>query len=438
MFDNLGSKLQDSISKLKKKGKLTEADIKNAGREIKLAMLEADVNYKVVKEFTDKVSARALGDEVMKSLTPSQQYIKIVRDEITDILSSQDSKLKFNSHGLTVILMAGIQGSGKTTSAAKLANLIKKQNKKVLLAACDTYRPAAVKQLQTLGAQIDIPVFYIDSKPQQIASSALKAAREQHMDVLIIDTAGRMSIDDEMMAEITDIAKLTTPTEILLCIDAMTGQDAVNTAKAFDETLHLTGIILTKLDSDTRGGAALSVTHTTQKPIKFCGVGEKISDLEIFNAERIVGRILGMGDILGLIEKAETAYDAQAAEELSRKIAKNSFTLEDFLEQLQQMQQMGGIEEMLKMMPNAKQFKGVKVDEKEILHQKAIIQSMTIKERQNPNLLNASRRKRIAAGSGTKVSDINKLINGYEQSKKLMKQFSGKAGKKGKMNFPFM
>lgn len=438
MFDNLGSKLQDSISKLKKKGKLTEADIKNAGREIKLAMLEADVNYKVVKEFTDKVSARALGDEVMKSLTPSQQYIKIVRDEITDILSSQDSKLKFNSHGLTVILMAGIQGSGKTTSAAKLANLIKKQNKKVLLAACDTYRPAAVKQLQTLGAQIDIPVFYIDSKPQQIASSALKAAREQHMDVLIIDTAGRMSIDDEMMAEITDIAKLTTPTEILLCIDAMTGQDAVNTAKAFDETLNLTGIILTKLDSDTRGGAALSVTHTTQKPIKFCGVGEKISDLEIFNAERIVGRILGMGDILGLIEKAETAYDAQAAEELSRKIAKNSFTLEDFLEQLQQMQQMGGIEEMLKMMPNAKQFKGVKVDEKEILHQKAIIQSMTIKERQNPNLLNASRRKRIAAGSGTKVSDINKLINGYEQSKKLMKQFSSKAGKKGKMNFPFM
>lgn len=438
MFDNLGSKLQDSISKLKKKGKLTEADIKNAGREIKLAMLEADVNYKVVKEFTDKVSARALGDEVMKSLTPSQQYIKIVRDEITDILSSQDSKLKFNSHGLTVILMAGIQGSGKTTSAAKLANLIKKQNKKVLLAACDTYRPAAVKQLQTLGAQIGIPVFYIDSKPQQIASSALKAAREQHMDVLIIDTAGRMSIDDEMMAEITDIAKLTTPTEILLCIDAMTGQDAVNTAKAFDETLNLTGIILTKLDSDTRGGAALSVTHTTQKPIKFCGVGEKISDLEIFNAERIVGRILGMGDILGLIEKAETAYDAQAAEELSRKIAKNSFTLEDFLEQLQQMQQMGGIEEMLKMMPNAKQFKGVKVDEKEILHQKAIIQSMTIKERQNPNLLNASRRKRIAAGSGTKVSDINKLINGYEQSKKLMKQFSSKAGKKGKMNFPFM
>lgn len=438
MFDNLGSKLQDSISKLKKKGKLTEADIKNAGREIKLAMLEADVNYKVVKEFTDKVSARALGDEVMKSLTPSQQYIKIVRDEITDILSSQDSKLKFNSHGLTVILMAGIQGSGKTTSAAKLANLIKKQNKKVLLAACDTYRPAAVKQLQTLGAQIDIPVFYIDSKPQQIASSALKAAKEQYMDVLIIDTAGRMSIDDEMMAEITDIAKLTTPTEILLCIDAMTGQDAVNTAKAFDETLNLTGIILTKLDSDTRGGAALSVTHTTQKPIKFCGVGEKISDLEIFNAERIVGRILGMGDILGLIEKAETAYDAQAAEELSRKIAKNTFTLEDFLEQLQQMQQMGGIEEMLKMMPNAKQFKGVKVDEKEILHQKAIIQSMTIKERQNPNLLNASRRKRIAAGSGTKVSDINKLINGYEQSKKLMKQFSGKAGKKGKMNFPFM
>jgi signal recognition particle subunit SRP54 len=438
MFDNLGSKLQDSISKLKKKGKLTEADIKNAGREIKLAMLEADVNYKVVKEFTDKVSARALGDEVMKSLTPSQQYIKIVRDEITDILSSQDSKLKFNSHGLTVILMAGIQGSGKTTSAAKLANLIKKQNKKVLLAACDTYRPAAVKQLQTLGAQIDIPVFYIDSKPQQIASSALKAAKEQYMDVLIIDTAGRMSIDDEMMAEITDIAKLTTPTEILLCIDAMTGQDAVNTAKAFDETLNLTGIILTKLDSDTRGGAALSVTHTTQKPIKFCGVGEKISDLETFNAERIVGRILGMGDILGLIEKAETAYDAQAAEELSRKIAKNTFTLEDFLEQLQQMQQMGGIEEMLKMMPNAKQFKGIKVDEKELLHQKAIIQSMTIKERQNPNLLNASRRKRIAAGSGTNVSDINKLINGYEQSKKLMKQFSGKAGKKGKMNFPFM
>ncbi len=438
MFDNLGSKLQDSLSKLKKKGKLTEADIKTAGREIKLAMLEADVNYKVVKEFTDKISARALGDEVMKSLTPSQQYIKIVRDEMIDILSGQDNKLNYSSRGLTVILMAGIQGSGKTTSAAKLANLIRKQNKKVMLAACDTYRPAAVKQLQTLGAQIDIPVFYTDSKPQEIVSAALKAAKEQFVDVLIVDTAGRMSIDEEMMAEISDIAKITNPTEILLCIDAMTGQDAVNTAKAFDETLNLTGIILTKLDSDTRGGAALSVTHTTQKPIKFCGVGEKISDLEIFNADRIVGRILGMGDVLGLIEKAEIAYDAQAAEELSRKIAKNAFTLEDFLQQLQQMQQMGGIEEMLKMMPNAKQFKGLKIDEKDLLHQKAIIQSMTVKERQNPSILNASRRRRIASGSGTNVSDVNKLINGYEQSKKLMKQFSGKSGKKGKLNFPFM
>ncbi len=438
MFDNLGSKLQDSLSKLKRKGKLTEADIKTAGREIKLAMLEADVNYKVVKEFTDKISARALGDEVMKSLTPSQQYIKIVRDEMIDILSGQDSKLNYSSHGLTVILMAGIQGSGKTTSAAKLASLIRKQNKKVMLAACDTYRPAALKQLQTLGAQIDIPVFYTDSKPQEIASKALKEAKAQFADVLIIDTAGRMSIDEEMMSEISDIAKITDPIEILLCIDAMTGQDAVNTAKAFDEALDLTGIILTKLDSDTRGGAALSVAHTTQKPIKFCGVGEKISDLETFHADRIVGRILGMGDILGFIEKAEVAYDAQAAEELSRKIAKNAFTLEDFLQQLQQMQQMGGIEEMLKMMPNAKQFKGLKIDEKDLLHQKAIIQSMTVKERQNPSVLNASRRRRIANGSGTNVSDVNKLINGYEQSKKLMKQFSGKSGKRGKPNFPFM
>ncbi|MEL7569664.1 MAG: signal recognition particle protein [Eubacteriaceae bacterium] len=438
MFDNLGGKLQDTLLKLKKKGKLTETDIKAAGREIKLAMLEADVNYKVVKDFIDKVSVRALGDEVMKSLTPSQQYIKIVRDEITDILANKDSKLKLNSNGLTVILMAGIQGSGKTTTAAKLANILKKQNKKVLMAACDTYRPAAVKQLQTLGGQINIPVFYTDTKPEEIARLSLKNAKEQSADVLIIDTAGRMSIDEDMMSEISNIANITAPTEILLCIDAMTGQDAVNTAKAFDERLKLSGIIMTKLDSDTRGGAALSVTHITGKPIKFCGTGEKISDLEAFNADRIAGRILGMGDILGLIEKAEAAYDVQAAQDLSRKIAKNSFTLEDFLEQLEQMQNMGGIEEMLKMMPGAKQLKGIKIDEKEILHQKAVIQSMTIKERQNPSLLNASRRRRIAAGSGTKVSDINKLINGYENSKKMMKQFSGKMGKKGKMNFPFM
>lgn len=438
MFDNLGGKLQDTLLKLKKKGKLTEADINAAGREIKLAMLEADVNYKVVKDFIDRVSTRALGDEVMKSLTPSQQYIKIVRDEITDILASNDSKLKLNSNGLTVILMAGIQGSGKTTTAAKLANILKKQNKKVLMAACDTYRPAAVKQLQTLGSQINIPVFYTDTKPEDIARLSLKNAKEQSADVLIIDTAGRMSIDEDMMTEISNIAKITVPTEILLCIDAMTGQDAVNTAKAFDERLKLSGIIMTKLDSDTRGGAALSVTHITGKPIKFCGTGEKISDIEAFNAERIAGRILGMGDILGLIEKAEAAYDEQAAQDLSRKIAKNSFTLEDFLEQLEQMQNMGGIEEMLKMMPGVKQLKGIKIDEKETLHQKAIIQSMTIKERQNPSLLNASRRIRIAAGSGTKVSDINKLINGYENSKKMMKQFSGKMGKKGKMNFPFM
>lgn len=438
MFDNLGGKLQDTLLKLKKKGKLTEADIKAAGREIKLAMLEADVNYKVVKDFIDKVSSRALGDEVMKSLTPSQQYIKIVRDEITDILASKDSKLKLNNNGLTVILMAGIQGSGKTTTAAKLANILKKQNKKVLMAACDTYRPAAVKQLQTLGSQINIPVFYTDVKPEEIARLSLKNAKEQSADVLIIDTAGRMSIDEDMMSEISNIANITAPTEILLCIDAMTGQDAVNTAKAFDERLKLSGIIMTKLDSDTRGGAALSVTHITGKPIKFCGTGEKISDLEAFNAERIAGRILGMGDILGLIEKAEAAYDVQAAQDLSRKIAKNSFTLEDFLEQLEQMQNMGGIEEVLKMMPGAKQLKGINIDEKEILHQKAIIQSMTIKERQNPGLLNASRRRRIATGSGTKVSDINKLINGYENSKKMMKQFSGKMGKKGKMNFPFM
>lgn len=438
MFDNLGGKLQDTILKLKKKGKLTEVDIKAAGREIKLAMLEADVNYKVVKDFIDKVSVRALGDEVMKSLTPSQQYIKIVRDEIIDILSGKDSKLKLNSNGLSVILMAGIQGSGKTTTAAKLANILKKQNKKVIMAACDTYRPAAVKQLQTLGNQINIPVFYTDAKPEEIARLALKNAKEQSADILIIDTAGRMSIDEDMMNEISNIADLTNPAEILLCIDAMTGQDAVNTAKAFDERLKLSGIIMTKLDSDSRGGAALSVTQITGKPIKFCGTGEKISDLEAFNAERIAGRILGMGDILGLIEKAEAAYDEQAAQDLSRKIAKNTFTLEDFLDQLEQMQNMGGIEEMLKMMPGSKQLKGIKIDEKEILHQKAIIQSMTVKERQNPSLLNASRRRRIAAGSGTKVSDINKLINGYENSKKMMKQFSGKMGKKGKMNFPFM
>ncbi len=438
MFDNLSGKLQDAFAKLKKKGKLTEADIKTAGREIKLALLEADVNYKVVKDFVDKLSARALGDEVMKSLTPSQQYIKIVRDEMTQILSGQDNKLKLNNKGLSVILLAGIQGSGKTTTAAKLAQLLKKQNKKVLLAACDTYRPAAVTQLQTLGKQIDIPVFYIPEKPEDIALGALRQAKDQLLDILIIDTAGRMSIDEEMMAEISRIAAATEPVEVLLCIDAMTGQDALNTATAFDETLQLSGIVMTKLDSDTRGGAALSVTHVTQKPIKFCGVGEKISDFEEFNAERLVGRILGMGDILGLIEKAEVAYDEQTALELSQKLAKNAFTLEDFLEQMEQMQQMGGIEEVLKMLPAGKQLKGVKIDEKELLHQRAIIQSMTKKERTNPALLNASRRRRIALGSGTQVSDVNRLINGYEQSKKLMKQFSTKSGKRGKMNFPFM
>lgn len=438
MFDHLSGKLQEAFAKLKKKGKLTEADIKTAGREIRLALLEADVNYRVVKDFVDKLSARALGDEVMKSLTPSQQYIKIVRDEMTAILSGQDNKLKLNTQGLTVILMAGIQGSGKTTTAAKLAQLLKKQNKKVLLAACDTYRPAAVTQLQTLGKQIDIPVFYIPEKPETIAAEALLQAKKEHKDILIIDTAGRMSIDEIMMSEIKQIASAADPHEILLCIDAMTGQDALNTANAFDEALRLTGIVMTKLDSDTRGGAALSVTHVTHKPIKFCGVGEKISDFEEFHAERLVGRILGMGDILGLIEKAEIAYDQQSTLELSQKLAKNAFTLEDFLEQMEQMQQMGGLEEVLKMLPAGKQLKGMKINEKDLLHQRAIIQSMTKKERINPALLNASRRRRIAQGSGTQVSDVNRLINGYEQSKKLMKQFSGKAGKRGKMNFPFM
>ncbi len=434
MFDNLSGKLQDAFAKLKKKGKLTEADIKMASREIKMALLEADVNYKAVKEFTEKVSARALGDEVMKSLTPAQQFIKIVRDEMTDILTGEDNRLKFSKNGPTVILLAGTQGSGKTTTAAKLAQLLKKQNKRVMMAACDTYRPAAVKQLQTLGDAIDIPVHYIEDKPENIAMSALTEAKDNHYDVLIVDTAGRLTIDEEMMKEIVRIAGIIEPTEVLLCIDAMSGQEAVNTARAFDERLDLTGVIMTKLDSDARGGAALSVVYATNKPIKFCGVGEKISDFEVFNAERIVGRILGMGDILSFIEKAEEAYDKETAEEMSRRMLKNELTLEDFLDQIEQMQNMGGLEEVLKMMPGGNKLKTGETDMQRF---KAIIQSMTKKERLSPGILNASRRRRIASGSGTTVSDVNKLITGYEQSKKMMKQMSGKH-KGGKMKFPFM
>lgn len=444
-FDSLGDKLQGITKKLRGQGKISEKDLKAVTREVKVALLEADVNYKVVKQFTDRINERALGSDVMESLTPGQQIIKIVREELTELLGGEMAKLTFSSKPPTVIMMVGLQGSGKTTTTGKLARLLKKQNKRPLLAACDVYRPAAINQLEVLGKQLEIPVFSLGDKesPVVIAEKAVEHATRYGNDVVILDTAGRLHIDEVLMEELRQIKETVKPQEILLVVDSMTGQDAVNVAQSFNELLEITGVVLTKLDGDTRGGAALSVKSITGKPIKFAGMGEKMDALEPFYPDRMAGRILGMGDILTLIDKAQENMDVAHAEEMSKKMLKAEFTFDDYLEQMEQMQNMGSLEGMLEMMPGMKsKLKDVKIDPKEMDHVKAIIRSMTPQERRNPKLINGSRRRRIALGSGTKVQDVNRLLKQYEQAQSLMKQFSKMSGdpKKMKKGFklPFM
>ena len=445
MFQSLSEKLENAFRKFKSKGKLTEADIKSGMREIKLALLEADVNFKVVKDFISSVSERAVGADVLESLLPAQQIVKIVNEELTNIMGGSQSKLVISSKPPTVVMMVGLQGAGKTTHAGKLAGLYKKQGKNPLLVACDIYRPAAIKQLEIVGEKLGIPVFTMGDKvsPVKIAEEGLKFANQKGYDMVFIDTAGRLHIDEELMQELQNIKSKVNPTEILLTIDAMIGQDAVNVAKTFNELLDVTGVILTKLDGDTRGGAALSVRHVTGKPIKFIGVGEKLDAIEPFYPDRMASRILGMGDVLSLIEKAEQAYDEKKAVELERKIRESTFTLDDFLEQFAQIKNMGSIEQLMGMMPGVKPgaLKDAKIDEKSIARTEAIIKSMTKQEREKPEILNASRKKRIAKGSGTTVEEVNKLLKQFDQTRTLMKQFSnprqlGKFGKK-KMKIPF-
>ena len=445
MFQSLSEKLENAFRKFRNKGKLTESDIKAGMREIKLALLEADVNFKVVKDFINNVSARAVGADVLESLLPAQQIVKIVNEELTAIMGGSQSKLTISSKPPTVIMMVGLQGAGKTTHAGKLAGLYKKQGKNPLLVACDIYRPAAIKQLEIVGEKLGIPVFTLGDKvsPVKIAEEGIKYANQKGYDMVFIDTAGRLHIDEALMKELQDIKAKVNPTEILLTIDAMIGQDAVNVASTFNDLLDVTGVILTKLDGDTRGGAALSVRHVTGKPIKFVGVGEKLDAIEPFHPDRMASRILGMGDVLSLIEKAEQAYDEKKAAELERKIRESTFTLDDYLEQFKQIKGMGSIEQIMGMMPGFKSgaLKDAKIDEKALAHQEAIIKAMTKREREKPDILNASRKKRIAAGSGTTVEEVNKLVKQFEQTRALMKQFSdpkkmAKLGR-GRMKIPF-
>lgn len=445
MFQSLSEKLENAFKKFKNKGKLTEADVKAGMREIKLALLEADVNFKVVKDFINSVSERAVGAEVLESLLPAQQIVKIVNEELTNLMGGSQAKLQISSKPPTVIMMVGLQGAGKTTHAGKLAGLYKKQGKHPLLVACDVYRPAAIKQLQIVGEKLDIPVFTLGDKesPVKIAEEGVKYALQKGYDMVFIDTAGRLHIDEELMGELQSIKDKTAPTEILLTIDAMIGQDAVTVAKTFNELLDVTGVILTKLDGDTRGGAALSVKHVTGKPIKFIGTGEKLDMIEPFHPERMASRILGMGDVLTLIEKAEQAFDEKKAEELERKLRESTFTLDDYLDQFEQIKKIGNMEQLVGMMPGLKpgSLKDAKIDEKAIGRTEAIIKSMTRHEREKPDVINASRKKRIAAGSGTSVEEVNKLLRQYEQIKKLMKQFSNPKAmskmRRGKMKIPF-
>lgn len=441
-FESLSDKLQNAFSKLKGKGVITESDINAAMREVKLALLEADVNFKVVKEFVAIVKEKCLGAEVLQSLTPAQQIIKIVNSELIDLMGGAGSKLTYSPSGFTVLMMVGLQGTGKTTTCGKLASFLKQNGKKPMLVACDIYRPAAIDQLEVVGKAVNTPVFTMrESKDAvQIALAAKEDAERKGFDVLIIDTAGRLQIDESLMEELASMKSAVRPHEILLVVDALTGQDAVNAADGFNQKLGIDGIIMTKMDGDSRGGAALSAKKVTGKPIKFLGTGEKSDALEPFHPERLASRILGMGDMLSLIEKAEQAYDEEQAEKLERKIRKNQFTLEDFLEQMGQVRKMGGLAKIMDMLPGMGGAKISEADiekgEKEFQAMEAIIRSMTVAERKNPGLLNASRRKRIAAGSGQTVNSVNKVISKYEESKKLMKQFSNpNAMKKGSKLF---
>lgn len=434
-FEGLSNRLQDITRKIKGEARITESNMKDMLREVKLALLEADVNYKIVKEFVASVQEKALGQDVMKSLKPGEQVVKIVRDELTELLGGTDSKIMISSNPPTVIMLIGLQGAGKTTFAGKLANYLRKQGKKPLMAACDVYRPAAVKQLQVVGNSLNIPV-YAEENVQDavgIARRAINTAMSKLNDVVIIDTAGRLQIDEALMQELKDIKQSVRPHEILLVVDSMTGQEAVNVAETFNEQIGIDGVVLTKLDGDTRGGAALSVKKVTGKPIKFASVGEKLNELEEFHPDRMASRILGMGDILSIVEQAEAAIDLEEAEKLEKQLQKNKFDLDDYLAQLRQVKKMGSFSSILKMLPGANKLKDIDIDDKEFVKIEAIITSMTAKERKNPDLLNGSRRKRIAKGSGTEVHDINKFMESFALTQKMMKQMKSKGGMKRMM-----
>lgn len=431
-FEDLSERLEAAFKKLRSKGALTEKDVKDAMREVRLALLEADVNYKVAKDFTAKVTERAVGEKVMESLTPSQMVIKIVNEELTALMGGTKSRLAIANHPPTVVMMCGLQGSGKTTHSAKLALMLKNQGHRPLLAACDVYRPAAIKQLQVIGEKAGVPVFEMgQGNPVEIARNAVMLAKDQGYDYVFLDTAGRLHIDEELMNELKNIKAEVKPHEILLVVDSMTGQDSVNVASTFDSNLGIDGIILTKLDGDTRGGAALSARAVTGKPIKFVGTGEKLGDLDVFHPDRMASRILGMGDMLSLIEKAEQELDEKKAIELERKLRKNKFDLDDLLSQLQQMRKMGSIKDLLKMLPGVgNKVDDVDVDERQFDRMQAIILSMTPKERKKPDIINPSRKRRIAAGCGMQVEDVNRLLSQYRQMQKMFKQFAGKSSKK--------
>ena len=428
-FESLSEKLNVAFKKLRGKGRLSPADVKEAMREVRMALLEADVSYKVVKSFTKTVTDRACGADVLEALSPAQMVIKIVNEELCALMGGENQKLNIGSKTPSVVMLVGLQGAGKTTNGAKLAGYMRKQGKRPLLVACDIYRPAAIKQLETVGAQLDIPVFQMgQTNPVDIAKAAIEHAKKHGNDLVFLDTAGRLHIDEQLMDELKNIKAAVDPAEILLVVDAMTGQDAVNVAKTFDEKLNIDGVILTKLDGDTRGGAALSVRAVTGKPIKFSGIGEKLTDIEPFHPDRMASRILGMGDVLTLIDKAAEAFDEHEVDKLARKAKTADLTLEDFLDQMQSMKKMGGIKSMLDMIPGM-QGKNIDVDENAMKKPEAIIRSMTPQERRNPGILNASRRKRIAAGSGTTVQDVNQLIRQFDQAKQMMKQMTQMKGK---------
>ncbi|MBR1497181.1 MAG: signal recognition particle protein [Oscillospiraceae bacterium] len=434
-FESLSDKLNAAFKKLRGKGRLSESDVKEAMREVRLALLEADVSYKVVKDFVKRATERAIGADVLESLSPAQMVIKIVNDELVSLMGSESSKLNISSRSPSVVMLVGLQGAGKTTNGAKLAALMRKQGKRPLLVACDVYRPAAIAQLETVGRQLDLPVFQMgQGNPVDIAKAGVAHAKAHGNDLVFLDTAGRLHIDEALMDELKNIKAATEPAEILLVVDAMTGQDAVNAAAAFDAALSVDGVMLTKLDGDARGGAALSVKAVTGKPIKFIGTGEKLDQIEVFHPDRMAGRILGMGDVLTLIEKAEQSMDEKKAKELEDRLRANKFTLADFYEQLQQLKNMGSMQDILSMLPgvDAKALAGASIDEKAMSRTAAIIQSMTPKERENPEIIGSSRKKRIAAGSGTTVVDINKLLRQFESMQKLMRQMNSLSGKQMK------